>query len=97
MLGMGAGDTDMLVVGLTTWRPSGDRPRYNESALEELSRVLMTRFGGRPHWAKNMPATFLGCNWTRAFGAGMDKFFQVADDLDPDKIFRNKFVKDLRC
>ena len=96
LLGMGAGNTDMLVIGLTTWRPSGDKPRYNESALEEISHVLMTRFHGRPHWAKNLPSTFSGGNWTPSFGDGMDQFFQVAKEMDPDSVFMNDFVRNLR-
>eukprot|EP01018_Ginkgo_biloba_P029563 Gb_20741 [translate_table: standard] len=33
-------------------------PHWNEDIMEEIEQLLLQRYGGRPHWAKNRVYTF---------------------------------------
>ena len=97
LLGMGAGGSDSLVIGFTTWRPDNGAPRSHEPAYAAIARILMAApLNGRPHWAKNAATTFdLGGNWSRAFPGTWSRFKQVRRQLDSNGTFLNEFARGL--
>lgn len=64
--------------------------RYND----QLVRLLMDRFGARPHWGK-------GEHWYHQYGrelgvhaAGITEFNKVLENADPFGMFSNEFTRD---
>lgn len=93
-LGMGGGQRDSLVIGLTTWRPDLQQPRYHEQSYREIVNILMDNFEGRPHWAKNEPPTFKKRDWIDSFGRESWTSFQnVRTKMDPNGVFMNEFAE----
>ncbi|MCO5577852.1 hypothetical protein L7F22_031687 [Adiantum nelumboides] len=64
-------------------------PRIYEGFFEEIEQLLVTKFGGKPHWGKNRPLTFDGMH-SRTLAMG--KFLDVKKRFDPLNLFSNEWT-----
>lgn len=63
-------------------------PRWNEDVMEEIEQLLLQKYGGRPHWAKNRVFTFDGAA-QRA--VSLEKFLEAKQKLDPFGFFSSEW------
>jgi FAD-dependent oxidoreductase len=63
-------------------------PRWNEDVMEEIEQLLLKKYGGRPHWAKNRVFTFDGAA-QRA--VSLEKFLEAKQRLDPFGFFSSEW------
>ncbi|KAJ6536388.1 L-gulonolactone D-arabinono-1,4-lactone oxidase [Mycena capillaripes] len=75
-------------IGIAQYKPYGFNVPYRRffSAFE----AIVARHGGRPHWAKAhhfTPATL------RALYPRFDDFVKVLEEVDPEGVFRNEYVR----
>ena len=69
-------------------RPYGFNVPYRR--LFEAYETIVTRHGGRPHWAK---AHALRPSELRKLYPKFDDFVDVLNLYDPDGVFRNEYVR----
>eukprot|EP01018_Ginkgo_biloba_P022324 Gb_14797 [translate_table: standard] len=63
-------------------------PRWNEDIMEEIEQLLLQKYGGRPHWAKNRVYTFQG---TAQRAVSLQKFLEAKHRLDPFGFFSSEW------
>ncbi|GLJ35327.1 hypothetical protein SUGI_0710680 [Cryptomeria japonica] len=63
-------------------------PRWNEDVMEEIEQLLLQKYDGRPHWAKNRVFTFQGAA-QRA--VNVEKFIEAKLRLDPFGFFSSEW------
>lgn len=63
-------------------------PRWNEDVMEEIEQLLLQKYGGRPHWAKNRVFTFDG---TIQRAVSLEKFLEAKQRLDPFGFFSSEW------
>jgi L-gulonolactone oxidase len=81
---------DSCYIGTKIHFPYGRHPEY-QNYFKEVDKLLL-RYDGRPHWGKQFRIT------TEDFKQSFPKwnsFWEEADALDPNHIFRNEFTKRL--
>ncbi|MBI3556355.1 MAG: hypothetical protein HY074_08850 [Deltaproteobacteria bacterium] len=64
-----------------------DRP------YEEFARLLIEKFGGRPHWGKNRDWVFKLAQDHDSYGVNLTQYRQAVKRLDPDGMFMNDWGK----
>ncbi|KAI5058331.1 hypothetical protein GOP47_0026501 [Adiantum capillus-veneris] len=64
-------------------------PRVYQDLFEEIEQLLVSKFGGKPHWGKNRPLTFDGMH-SRTLALG--KFLEAKKRLDPMNLFSNEWT-----
>lgn len=78
--------------------PEADFDNYM-SPYEEAMRKLITDFGARAHWGKNMhsndPWVFELQRNIGSFGDRLDRFNKQVEKMDPNGMFANKFAKSM--
>jgi hypothetical protein len=67
------------------------------SPYEEAMRTLITQYGARGHWGKNM---YGGKTWLfelqrdiGSYGDRLTRFSEKVGEMDPNGLFANKFAK----
>ena len=85
-------------IEMPVYLPSGfseDQIKEHEAAYEEFARMLVMKFDGRGHWAKNR-------NWLFSEGISrgmlddnLNSFQKVLTKWDPKGLFSNQFGKTL--
>jgi len=74
-------------IGIVQYKPYGFNVPYRK--LFERFENIVSRHGGRPHWAK---AHRLRPNALRKLYPHFDDFVRVLEDVDPHGMFRNEYV-----
>ncbi|KAI9849133.1 MAG: D-arabinono-1,4-lactone oxidase [Sclerophora amabilis] len=74
-----------LYLNATLYRPYGADPPCRETYYAAFE-YLMRELGGRPHWAKNF-STVTGKDIEDMYGADLEAWREVRDDVDPDGVF----------
>ncbi|KAI0077661.1 L-gulonolactone/D-arabinono-1,4-lactone oxidase [Panus rudis PR-1116 ss-1] len=75
-------------IGIIQYKPYGLNVPYRK--LFERFESIMSRYGGRPHWAK---AHRLRPDGLRVLYPRFDEFVRVIQDVDPQGMFRNEYVE----
>ncbi|KAH9289791.1 hypothetical protein KI387_033908 [Taxus chinensis] len=63
-------------------------PRWNEDVMEEIEQLLLEKYGGRPHWAKNRVFAF---NGAAQKAVSVEKFIEAKLRLDPFGFFSSEW------
>ena len=74
--------------GMSCW--IGASTEKNTAEVYARFEPLMLEFGGRPHWGKHFTLTRKAIQ--SMYGTSYDRFLEVRDELDPDRVFANSFL-----
>jgi len=74
-----------LYLNATLYRPYGLDPPCRQRYYQAFE-YLMKELGGRPHWAKNF-ATVSHEDLRRMYGANMDRYLEIRENVDPEGMF----------
>ncbi|KAJ7353593.1 D-arabinono-1,4-lactone oxidase-domain-containing protein [Mycena albidolilacea] len=75
-------------IGIVQYKPYNLPTRYH--ALFAAFEAILTRHGGRPHWAK---AHHLDARAVRRLYPDFGKFLGVVREVDPEGTFRNEYME----
>lgn len=67
--------------------------RENETAYYKACEEIFLSYGGRPHWGK---VNYLDASQMAQIHPRWQQWWQVRDSYDPDDVFLNQYLKDLR-
>ncbi|KAJ7619527.1 D-arabinono-1,4-lactone oxidase-domain-containing protein [Roridomyces roridus] len=81
------GDGETCWIGIVVFKPYNLPTRYR--AMFTAFEDIMTRHGGRPHWAK---AHHLTPEKTRTLYPQLERFVRVVREADPEGLVRNEYV-----
>lgn len=81
--------TNSVVVEMLYYRAKEPHtPRLHQDVGEEIEQMLVNKFGGKPHWAKNRDVTFEGMH-SRTLAMG--KFLETRQRFDPLGLFSSEW------
>lgn len=91
MVSMTSDGETRYAMGFFTYRKEEDRGSYY-AFTKSLAPILSRDFGVRIHWGKHFPLTY---DRIKDLYPQIEKFKSIADEVDPNGVFRNSFIKNI--
>ncbi|KAL6073147.1 D-arabinono-1,4-lactone oxidase [Balamuthia mandrillaris] len=83
-------DRDSCYIGNIMYRPYGIDAPGTKEYFRAVERI-MTKLGGRPHWAKEFELT--SAQLEEMYGGNWKKFQSIRNEMDPDRLFANEYLE----